>query len=438
MYDYEHKIIGLFIGYYRKQRSISDELFIRKTFIQFKSEEVKELCDTCNKDCAKREYICANKTSTSIEKGIPAKNICFYIDFASKLGKKYQINQKLLKLVEYSENRLVNIMRENAKDDYQGYRTFLLNTIEQYKNYIYFSEMFNLHLIIYDLIMYLKFPSKQIIDFYEEFYKEFKPSTKRLVAFLFYRYYQVYCEDKTKDEYYFQELYKLDKYNLEYQITHKKKTMSSIEFYHYLTHINKQDLTVQKLVLIQYFLVDCLISLQQYNVARNEVNRWIRLIKNNEEHIARYSIYLAYEKKAVILYYLNKYEEAITLFVNVYNYMIDLLHLDFILFIECFRNANRIEEISLYLSNEHFNRINIQKLKRIYRYYQQRYLLKYSLKELELFVLDELYYLIPLNTHYYDLIRRDMMEYCVETKDYKSFFLYQKPLTIKKRKTSKK
>ena len=118
--------------------------------------------------------------------------------------------------------------------------------------------------------------------------------------------------------------------------------------------------------------------------------------------------------------------------------MIDLLYLDFILFIECFRNANRIEEISLYLSNDNFTQINIQKLKRIYRYYQQRYLLKYSLKELELFVLDELYYLIPLNTHYYDLIRRDMMEYCIETKDYKSFFLYQKPLTIKKRKTSKK
>ena len=83
----------------------------------------------------------------------------------------------------------------------------------------------------------LKFPNKQTITIYEEFYQEFKPSTKKLSSFLFYRYYQVYQEDKTKSDFYFKELYHFDKRNLEYQLTYKKKTMSSIEFYYYLTII---------------------------------------------------------------------------------------------------------------------------------------------------------------------------------------------------------
>ena len=65
MFNYENGLVGLYLGYYRNQRSKTDNYFKKKEFINCKSKEILELCKNCKKDCAKRKGICSYKKSTS-------------------------------------------------------------------------------------------------------------------------------------------------------------------------------------------------------------------------------------------------------------------------------------------------------------------------------------------------------------------------------------
>ena len=48
MFNYENGLVGLYLGYYRNQRSKTDNYFKKKEFINCKSKEILELCKNCD------------------------------------------------------------------------------------------------------------------------------------------------------------------------------------------------------------------------------------------------------------------------------------------------------------------------------------------------------------------------------------------------------
>lgn len=426
MYEYENKIVGILIGYYRQKRSKKDENFSRRLFVKWKSEKVKEMCLSCSKNCAKKDRICAPKTSLSIEKGEPIKNICFYIDFADKLGYRYLLNQRLLDIIHYSEKKLMLLIKTNQKKELITFKVFLQNNLKNYKDIIYFSEMLQLYLAITCMLLDFTYPKVSLVDLFEKIYPHLNSQSQFFISFLLYRYYKIYHEDKNKQQKYLNLLQQLETKNTYHFLLNQKEKMTSLEFYRYLLDFDKNKFLPYEQYIVQDNLVDILIELGHYNEAKKQVDICVKIAESKDEELSDVALYSAYTKKAVVLYHLKQYDEALLFFKQVFHFNADILLLNFILFIDCFEKSSQSKSIKSYLDIDTYRSLNITKVKRLYRYYQQKYVFNYPFKELELFILDELKSFLPLNSAYYEIIKKDMIEYCQETKDYKSFFLFQK------------
>lgn len=432
MYEYENKIIGLFIGYYRKKRLKHDERFSRKDFVAYKSNDLKDMCQTCKKTCAKKEAICAAKTSLWIEKGEVIKNVCFYIDFCAKLDREYVLNKRMLEMIAYSEKKLVSLIRNNSQTGLEDFKLFLETSYQKYKNVMYFSEMLQLYLVIVKMLLDYEFPDYHLVEIYEEFYSAFNSTTKYFISYMLMHYYETYDYQMDKQLFYEGELGNQGIYNVEYVLRKRKKKSSLLDFYHYLTDIDTSELLPYERYLVQIFLSGTSYQLKHYRLALKAIEQCLNDLSVPEESMTQHALYYAYAKKANILYRLERYNEALALYKQVYMYDPDLLALDFMLFIHCFEICEQNKSVQRYLKSENLHRLKIPSVKRIYRYYQQKFYYHASFKELEAFILDELRYFIPIETVYYDIMRSDMMEYCTATKDYKSFFLFQKQPKPKK------
>lgn len=412
MFNYENGLVGLYLGYYRNQRSKTDNYFKKKEFINCKSKEILELCKNCKKDCAKRKGICSYKTSICLENGEPIKNICYYIDFCYKLGKHYLMNKKIVDITGYIEKQMLVLVKTREKQVVDQFQNFLESILLQYTDVIYFSDLIIFSLQMIQFLKTGKVNHFTMIDFYEKNYSSFNKNWKYLILYVLYQYYHYADTNLEKANYYLTEMNSLYSKNYEMTILEKYDSLSNEERINYLKNISNKTFYSYDIYVVNKYLAQALYETHEYKLALKVIDRCLNEINNENSPLLDILYYKALAKKAKILFSLNKFEECLKIYREVMNYDMNILSHDFIYVVYCMKRTRQHQLITRYINYDQFQRITHPYLRKIYRYYLLLYCSKCSVKVLLGYVEKHLFPIVENNKNFYYLLSEDLFLMC--------------------------
>lgn len=408
MFEYENGIIGLLIGYYRKQKNKEDHFYSKQNFINYKTDKIYELCLTCDKVCAKRESICSYKSYAKIEKGKSVKNICYYIDLCEKLGLIYKLNQQIIEEFEFIERKMLYLIKSYEKEELIRFKTFLEKLSIEYENVIYFGEMLQLYLQILSYLLTRHTPQISCKDFYLENIDRFNDNTKFFIYYLLDKYHYYYGNEIK----YTEELFQLMPNILEISLQDKLRTMETNQFYDYLKSYDLNLCSLYDKYLISIYISDCGYHLNDFEFALNVINQSIDDMKKDANLLPETLFYTALLKKSSLLFAIHHYSECLKIYKDVFEYNYNLLSMDFMFFIRSMRLTGQIDSIHKYVNYETFHKIINPRLKVIYRYYLLMYCSNCSIKDLQAYILNYLLPLAKTDKIILSYLKEDMFLFC--------------------------
>ena len=180
--DYEKRVIGKLIYYYRHNRKIKLEKMLYN-----KGSYYEKYCVSCNK-CKKIEIICSAGTLYKIEAGkMIVKNDCIYHRLCENIDKTFVFDDKVYARLRKYQSLLYDNLVHFSKKNLTNLESNIEQDLNKYENCIYVYELLLLYSNIINYILYKKLPCKNVSSLYL-YLKEFVCliDKKLILFFLFH------------------------------------------------------------------------------------------------------------------------------------------------------------------------------------------------------------------------------------------------------------
>lgn len=197
MHEYEKKIIGIILGFERKEKlkSSNNPAFSQNNIVHLTEEDKSFLCHDCYCHCLKRQ-VCSVPTLRKLENGTPFTNDCYYSVLSHKLGFEYELSKINIDKFNDIINLLMSCIITREKKNITKCRKELQSPL--YYNHIYFSHFKEMFLCILNFITDYEEPSYAIIHLVEYIEPFTTEKTRILLTFLLFKYYTIYKVEMTK------------------------------------------------------------------------------------------------------------------------------------------------------------------------------------------------------------------------------------------------
>lgn len=344
----ENSIIGILIGYYRRKKSKleKNDLFKSNRFIAYKSEKIRSHCLDCkNVHCRQNKMICSYSTFSAVEKGEAVKKICCYIDFADKLGMTYKLNKSMITEQDNLEEKIIQALEINDVNEFLELYKDVQYKLNEYKQVIYFSDIYNLYMWILKSQISQEFPEKDFIDLLELILPSLKDKTKYLSYYLLYRYYFTHDNEVEKDKFYLSQLRIMNPNNIEFFARSKIEEESLLETYSLLKNSLTDHLNdYEKYTIYQSLGYICLCfdrpedGLQYVLLSKH-------IIEESSISFPRKEINQTYMRLGLFYYQLEDYDHALKNFSLVYKLNPNTLLLNILLFYNTFEKVNKTDMV---------------------------------------------------------------------------------------------
>ena len=424
----EKKLIGLLIGYYRKEllQLKKDDKYRKLNFISYKSDKIQEDCLNCNNmKCKNSNKICSFNTISALESGAITRKICCYIDFADKLKLQFKLNKKMINEYEELEKDIVNALKINDVNQYLKLYKLTERYQKENENVIYFSELYKLYSCILKIKVSEEYPDDSFINLLEFILPYLKDKTKYLSTYVLYKYYFTHNDLYGKEAIYLNALRKMDPENIEFLVYDKMQTNSLLEAYNFISTISLDCLNDYEKYTIYQFLGYMCLCFNQIDEGIVYVKKSKLIIENSEITFPRKEANHTYMRLGLFYFQLKKYNKAVENFERVFKYDPNTLILNILLYFNSLEKMKRFEELTTLLEE-----VDLQKIRRhkpIFIYYRMKYIYKSNNKDLEEYIVDNIKPLIPKNDTYQGVLIEELIHLANSTGDYKVLFNYLLP-----------
>ena len=409
-FEYEKKIIGQLIKYYRKQSTYTVDSFI--------------LDENNNR-------ICSKNTLYRLEEGNLVKDEMVYYHLAKKLGKevifnRYDIYEKL----EMYRELLVDNIVDFSKTNLEKLEARLIIDIDKYQDVLYINEILLLYRnLIQDRINSNNGPLKAEIDILLYLKDKVSLSNRKIIIYYFYvgmfrrGDYEIdlnkiidegkqYINDPLFYEIKLDILYEMDMLSAyDYLITVELPKINSLTSY-------------QKYLLYNLFEFVQLNS-GSFQEAYNSMLKAYELIKISD--FGRNEIYNCYSRLGFNAYCMKRYELTTDWLMKAFNER-KSLGKNLIFLCSSLERTKNIDLIRRVLKNTDFSIIKAPYNKKVYTYYKLKYLKEKNSKKdiikLENYICDLKPYFETYGQIHKDVFNEDLKEYVKITGNYKKYFLF--------------
>ena len=380
MFDEEKQIIGYLINFYRKKAKISIS-----TLISYKSEYIKERCDDCHKKCKQKEGIVSHKTIERMNKGVIIKNDCIYSDLVHKLGYKYELSMKYSLRVKEFENQLLHLIRTKNKNGFIELKEKLEAYKKQVAQFIYYQDLATLFLEIIDLELNHKFCDKDRIKLPEYLYNYANGDLKKILIYYLCKYY--FRFPKTREfKQYLNECCVVYEQNVQVSFILKSYMFSKFAYINFLEKYDTSDFLHEDYFFYYSSISLGYMNLEDYPSALYYLDKSITIARQR----GMIDLYLiqSYMRRGVISYKMGKYKEALVYFRRVYQYDVNVMMMNLILFFDCFDKTGKNDALVSLLKSENPNAIKSDMARATFIYYKMKKIDAYPDKVLEDYIVD--------------------------------------------------
>lgn len=411
MFDEEKQIIGYLINFYRKKAKISIS-----TLISYKSEYIKVRCDECHKKCKQKEGIVSHKTIERMNKGVIIKNDCIYSDLVHKLGYKYELSMKYSFRIKELENQLLHLIRTKNKNGFLEMKEKLEMFSQRVNQLIYYHDIISIFLDIVDLELNHQFCDKKQIEIVEYLYKFSTNDLKKILIYYLARFYTRFPANE-KCSCFLRECSKEYEQNVQILFVVKNRAMNKFAFIKYMEKYDTSSFMYEDYFFYYGSLSLGYMNLEDYHSALYYLDKAIAIAKQRE----MIDLYLiqCYMRRGVISYKMGKYKEALIYFRRVYEYDINVMMMNIILFFDCFKKIGKEEAVIALLKDGKQDMIKSSMVRSTYIYYRMKYIDRYPFKVLEDYVVNILKPHLRSGSDYEKIILNHLVEYTHQTHHFK-------------------
>ena len=410
---YQKGLCGRLIGYYRLQlyNKAKNNQYRQRQIISYKSALIQKSCALCDKKCKERQAICSSRTINDIEAGLPVKNDCYYVDLADKVGHRFPESRKLMHGLPQYQKEFLHVLDHPDMTSLHALHQRLAHTNSHLVNVLYYDEMFQVMLMILDILIDGHYPDQEFIDMLTFLEPYLDKADQQLALFLLYRYHEDDSLDKEKAKGY---LRRLKPVNLLFKLTIQSKKMTAYSMVIALANMQKGQVFLQP-NWIDWFKITSYIELKQWKKALSCIEQCF------DQRLTPVCVYTLYGKMGTIAYACEDYETAAFFYKHVLKYMPDVLGFNLIFLVDSILKTHP-EEMDRLISladTETMERPLTQKIMTYYRYKYQKHATYTALEE---YIIHELKPLFTSQNRYYQLIQNDLVAYCTHTRDYQCLF----------------
>ena len=423
-FEYEKKIIGILIGFYRKKLDVKLAFFLIN-----KKNYYHEYCLACKK-CENTERICSPKTLYQIEKGFVIKNECFYYRLCENINKKLIFNKAILKKLDNYRELLYNSIVDFSKQTLFSLLKEIESDILKFKNTIYIEERLTLYRDVINYKLKRIIPSHESVEIYVLLKDNLAIEDEKIILLLLYDISykiknnlidrdKIISESKKyyKDPLFFRMmLFSNVDISIAYSLFEKYEADN-------FTQLN----LYQKYTLYEYIsFID--INYNCYEKGYHNLKKCIEIIKEGAD-FSDYTIKNCSRQMGIVCYLLNKYYESIEYFYSILKYKQFSIGLNYVLLFNCLEKTNQVNKILKIIEEINIATLKNKNEKLIMIYYWKKHLVKKHTKpqiaELEDFICEELVNIVVVGGELYERIfKEDLRQYVSITKDYKKFFSF--------------
>lgn len=430
-FQYEKKIIGKLIGYYRKH-----DKRILEDFLWDVGHYYNEYCLNCTK-CISKEKICAPKTLYKIESGAVVDNDCYYYRLSEKCNKKLILDKKLfLNLDDYRE-RLTNQLIDFSCTKLSLMKNMLEYELSLYTDYVYVSERLQLYINVINASLGLMKYNKKDLDFYYFIKDSFDEKDRMLILYL------LYCVDESNDIdiRIYQEAISFQENRLSFRflstmafkIYEPSQLFKVVEEYKnkYINQFTKHEWYMYNNLYAYVY-----INTGELKLCRQFLQKNVELLELGLDYSEKSKRNLL-NRLAVLSYNQKNYKETVYYYSKCFiNGKINIGNANIAFYIDSLEKLNEIDKVLDIIRSYDINKLSIGHETKIIRYYRIKYLNdlddKERLKKREDFICEELIDLINAHgTLLKNLMKEELMSCVEQTTNYKKVYLFEK-LTVNK------
>lgn len=410
-FEYEKKIIGQLIKYYRKQSTYTVDSFILDN---------------------NKNRICSKNTLYRLEEGKTVSDETIYHLLAEKLGKtvifeRYDIYERL----EMYRKLLVDNIVDFSKTNLEKLESRIIIDINKYKNALYIDEMLLLYRnLIQDRIYSKNKPLKKDINVLLYLKDKLSQSERKIIIYYFYvglfnrgnygidlnqiiKEGKQYVEDplfyEIKFDYLF-ELNMLHAYN--HLITHELPKIDTLTAY-------------QKYWLYRMFEI-VQVNLEDFHAAYKSMEIAYEIVQSSD--LGHVGIWGCYLRLGFDAYCMKKYELAVDWLMKAFEEK-RFLGKDLVMLCASLEKLGKINLIKQILQDTDCSIAKSAYAKKVYTYYKLKYQKdiknKKDIIELENYICDTLKpFFETYGQVHKDTFNEDLKEYVKITGNYKKYFLF--------------
>ena len=429
-------LMGRLIAFERKRlyNLTQSERYTQINLIARKGERYLENCKMCQIPCStgkdERKPICSRCTMIKIETGAAVQSDCCYVGILENLGYRYWLDGVIIREMEQLELLVLDFLSTASQDLLDKLNDIIPKYKNKYKDVFYFSDS----LLLYEEVISLVAEdtstnalSEEKIKFYYEYGMEVTKDIVSIIVVL------TYLRNK-KDKALYDEVSQRisNRWDCPYLFNYCLMCLTD----------NGRVRMFNMLMELYYDKFNELTLYNQYNLLNK-----IAYIYLNDGSVDRVITYLV--KCVEILnrsdfqfiqclrintlrnlgtshYFSQNYEKAIENFLRLVSLDINRISLNLILLISMLEKYKLFKEIESILSNENYQKINNERMKKIFKYYLVKYskpITKEHAMELESIIVHDLNFLEKGTVHR-NIIEEELNQWVTITRDYKMLFTF--------------
>lgn len=425
-YIYEKSVIGYLIGYYRKLDN--RKLYI---FLENKKEFYNKYCLSCNK-CKDSEIICVPNTLYKIEKGNALDNDCYYFRLAENLNKKYELNSKLIFMINDFRDKTYKSIMEFNEEVMLSYLSDIKKAFGKYKNVIYIKEILQIYIYAISVLLNCDIPDNETISVLY-FLKDYTmlEDRKLILLILYYLTYRKDVDFYTRLEmlneisvYYddplFLKIYLSSLVNDDY--VKSQEVINNYLLNHFSSLTNYQKYIIYDASSLLYLNLDAL------EKAHEMMKECVGIAESSK--FPSITLNSCFKKMAIISFMFENYDEVILYLSRSLSNSKSSLGINYSLLFYSLEKHNQTETIKNYLCKIDTSNIQNSNERKIIEYYKKKYnsedMTKIKVRELEKYICDELTPIIINGGSIYEKIFRDeMRKHVTFSSNYKNYYIFE-------------
>lgn len=430
-FEYEKKMIGYLIHYYRKKRNVS-----LKVFLKNQKDYYNKHCIECRK-CDNPEIICSERTMYRIERGFVARNECVYHRFCENLNRKFLLKRDDLKHLDGLRNELIRNLIHYSHTNLKRLADIFEIELEKHRDEIYIEERLKLYQdIVKNKLDSINSDDKRI-DLYLYMMDKVNQDDKKLILMnLFDRSYHLPKFDRAKI------IHECKKYiddPLLFKIRLKISLLDNkLYYYENLKEIENKEfnqLTESQKFLLYEHMTLAQLNLEAYRMAYQTILKCLDILHSGAD-LGEYTYVNCYNRAGIILYSLKQYQDAGTYFMKSMEIDSNALGFNIILLAHSLERTNQINFLIRQLELIEVNSVKNDLVRKSVIYYRKKHLCnqltKHQMSELEDYICFELKSICDKGGEIYrDVLKEDLMYYTSQTKNYKKIYLFERSESLK-------